>query len=95
MPHFKWTVPKFLAWFLRTPLFGFPQFSTYDSKVHAKIILISMQESVLHTLFNTAENLDYVGPYPDPKLYEADYISGYERAQYLEVCEEQKHKVLQ
>ena len=34
--------------------------------------------------FNTAKNLEYVGPYPEPKFYGADYMSGDERAQFLE-----------
>ena len=32
--------------------------------------------------FNTAENLDYVGAYPEPKFYGADYMSSDERAQF-------------
>jgi hypothetical protein len=40
--------------------------------------------------FNTADNLDYVGPYPEPKYYGADFMSGDERAQFLEWYEEQK-----
>jgi hypothetical protein len=42
--------------------------------------------------FNTADNLDYVGPYPEPKYYGADFMSGDERAQILEWYEEQKKK---
>jgi len=30
--------------------------------------------------FNTAENLDHVAPYPEPKYYWADYMSGDESA---------------
>ena len=33
--------------------------------------------------FNTAENLDYVGAYPEPKFYGADYMSSDEQAQFL------------
>ena len=44
-------------------------------------------------VFNTAENLDYVGPYPEPKFYAADYMSGDERAQFFEWYEEQKDKI--
>jgi hypothetical protein len=40
--------------------------------------------------FNTADNLDYVGPYPEPKYYGADFMLGDERAQCLEWYEEQK-----
>jgi len=52
-----------------------------------------MQEGVLPSLFNTAENLDYVGPYREPKFYVADYMLGDERAQDLEWYEEQKDKI--
>jgi len=34
--------------------------------------------------FNMANNLIYVGRYPEPKFYGADYMSGDERAQFLE-----------
>ena len=43
--------------------------------------------------FNTANNLDYVGPYPEPKYYGADFISAAERAQFLAWYEEQKDKI--
>ena len=42
--------------------------------------------------FNTANNLEYVGPYPEPKFYGAEYMSGDERAQFLEWYEEQNDK---
>jgi len=32
--------------------------------------------------FNTAKNLNYEGPYPEPKFYGADYMSGDGRAQF-------------
>lgn len=44
-------------------------------------------------VFNTAYNLDYVGPYPVPKCYGVDYISGHEQAQFLEWYDEQKDKI--
>jgi hypothetical protein len=44
--------------------------------------------------FNTANNLDYVGRYPEPKYYGAD-LSGDERAQFLAWYEEQKNNFLQ
>jgi len=53
-----------------------------------------MQEGVLPSLFNTAENLDYVGPYSEHKYYGADYMSCNERALFLERYEEQKHKIV-
>jgi hypothetical protein len=37
--------------------------------------------------------LDYVGPYPEPKYYGADYMLGDERAQFLKWYEEQKDKI--
>jgi len=43
--------------------------------------------------FNTADNLDYVGPYPEPKFCGADYMSSDERAQFLEWHGEQKDKI--
>ena len=43
---------------------------------------------------NTAQNLDYSGPYPEPKFYGADYMSGDERAQFLEWYYEQKDKMV-
>ena len=41
-------------------------------------------------IFNTAKNLNYVGSYPEPKYYGADFMSVHERAQFLVWCEEQK-----
>jgi hypothetical protein len=43
--------------------------------------------------FNTTKNLEYVGPYPDPKYYGVDYMSGEERAQFSDWYEEQKDKL--
>ena len=34
--------------------------------------------------FNTASNLNYVGSHPEPKYYEANFMSGDERAQFLD-----------
>jgi hypothetical protein len=42
--------------------------------------------------FNTAENLDYVGSYPEPKFYGADFMSSEERSRFLQWHEEQKDK---
>ena len=52
-----------------------------------------MHETVLPHLFNTAKNLYYVGPYPEPVFYGADYMSGDERAQVLEWYGGQKGKI--
>ena len=43
-------------------------------------------------LFNTAKNLDRVGPYAEPKYYGADFTSGDEQVQFLAWYEEQKDK---
>jgi len=43
--------------------------------------------------FNIAKNFNYVGPYPEPKFNEADYMSGDERAKILEWYVEQKYKI--
>jgi hypothetical protein len=42
--------------------------------------------------FNTANNTNYVGPYPDPEFYGADFMSADERAQFMQ-WEEQKGKL--
>ena len=34
-----------------------------------------------------------MGPYPEPKYYVADFMSGYKRAQFLAWYEEQKNKI--
>jgi len=52
-----------------------------------------MHEGVLTHFFNTAENLDYVGPYPEAEFYRADYMSGDERAGFLEWHGKQKGKI--
>ena len=51
-----------------------------------------MQEGLLPSFFNTADNLNYVGPYPEPKYYGADFMSGDERVQFLAWYEEEKEK---
>jgi len=43
--------------------------------------------------FNMTNNLAYVGRYPEPKIYGADYMSVDERAQFLEWYEENKDKI--
>jgi hypothetical protein len=43
--------------------------------------------------FNTANNLNYEGPYPEPEFYGAESMSVDERAQLLEWYEEQKGKL--
>ena len=51
------------------------------------------EEGVLFSLFKTANNMDYMGAYPEPKFYGADYMSGDERAQFLERYEKQKDEI--
>ena len=53
-----------------------------------------MQERALPHLFNTAKNLDYVGPHSEPKYYGADFMSGDECPQCLDCYEEQKDQIL-
>ena len=43
--------------------------------------------------FNTASNLNYVGPYPEPEFYGTDFSPADERALFLEWHEEQKIKL--
>jgi len=52
-----------------------------------------MQEGVLPQIFNTASNLNYVGPYPEPEFYGADSMSADERIQFMQWYEEQKGKL--
>jgi len=56
---------------------------------------LSCKKGYYPHFFNTAENLDYVGPYPEPKYYGADYMSCDERARFLEWYEEQRQNFLQ
>jgi len=37
---------------------------------------LSCKKGYYTHFFNTAENLVYMGPYPEPKYYGADYMSG-------------------
>ena len=64
-----------------------------EFKEHAQSVWSHMQEGLLPSFFNTANNLDYVGPYPEPKYYGADFISADDRAQFLAWYEEQKGKI--
>ena len=42
--------------------------------------------------FNTKVNQDYVGPYPDPQFYGAEYMSTEERSKFLDWHGKQKDK---
>jgi hypothetical protein len=66
---------------------GFTEFFAHVFGKHSQIIRTHSSQ-----LFNTADNLDYVGPYSEPKYYGTDFMSGDERAQFLELYEEQKVK---
>jgi len=63
--------------------------NSLDSLNFLPMSLKSMRKSIEHTckkgyyphFFKTAKNLDYVGPYPGPVLYGADYMSGDKRAE--------------
>jgi len=52
-----------------------------------------MQEGYYTQFFSTAKNLDHVSPYPEPRFYGTDFMSSYERAQFLEWYEKQKDKI--
>jgi len=43
--------------------------------------------------FNTASNLNYVGPYSEPKFYGTGFMSVDERAQFMQWHQEQKGKL--
>jgi G:T-mismatch repair DNA endonuclease (very short patch repair protein) len=44
-------------------------------------------------LFNTAGNLDYIGPYPEPKYYGVDFMSCEERTRFFGWYDKQKHQI--
>jgi hypothetical protein len=52
-----------------------------------------MQERFYPHFFNTDSNLNYVGVYPEPEFYGAEYMSADERAQFLEWHQKQEGKV--
>jgi hypothetical protein len=54
---------------------------------------LSCKKGFYPHFFNTHQNLDYVGPYPDVEYYGADYMSEGDRAQFLEWHNEQKDKI--
>lgn len=61
--------------------------------MHAQIIGPHFQEEVVSHFFNTANNLDYVSPYPKPKYSGADFISCDERAQFSDWYEGVREKI--
>jgi hypothetical protein len=52
-----------------------------------------MQERVLPTLFQHDQQFEYVGTYPEPEFYGAEYLSADEHAQFLEWHQKQARKV--
>ena len=46
--------------------------------------LTEMRKGYFPHFFNTRQNQSYVGPYPDPKMYGADYMSTTDRKAFLE-----------
>jgi hypothetical protein len=58
-----------------------------------KSLDLTCKKSYYPHFFNTASNLIYVGPYPEPEFYGAESMSVGERAQFLESYEEQKCKL--
>ena len=43
-----------------------------------------MQKGYIPHFFNTVNNLEYVGPYPEPTFYGTDYMSGDDKPKFLE-----------
>jgi len=54
---------------------------------------LTCKEGYYSQFFNTANNLDYVCPHPEPKHYGAEYISSDELALFLKWSEELKGKI--
>jgi len=63
-------------------------------KTMPKIFDLTRKKGYYPHIFNTTNNLEYVSPYPEPKYYVAHYMSGDDRAQFLEWYEEQKVKIV-
>jgi hypothetical protein len=59
----------------------------------SKSFYLTCKKGYYPHFFNTASNLNYVGPYPEPEYYGAESMSVDERAQFLEWYEEQKDKL--
>jgi hypothetical protein len=54
---------------------------------------LTCNKGYYHHFCNTAENLDYVGSYPAPNYYGADYMSGDEGDQFFKWHKKQKSKI--
>lgn len=54
------------------------------SKIPECFDLAELQKGYFPHLFNTTENQDYVGRYPDPDYYGIEYMSAKERKKFLE-----------
>ena len=53
-----------------------PNFLPMSLKMMPKSFDLTRNKGYYTQFFNMAENLDYVGPYPEPKFYGANYVSG-------------------
>ena len=62
-------------------------------KEHAQSVWSQCKKGYCPHFLNTANNLDYVGPYPEPKYYGDDFMSADDRAQFLAWYYEQKDKI--
>ena len=58
-----------------------------------KSFVLTCKKGYYPHFFNTANNLDYVGPHPEPKFCGADFMSGDERAQFSAWYEAVKDKI--
>jgi hypothetical protein len=66
--------------------------SPMSLKIMPKAFHLTCKKGHYPHFFNTDKNLDNNGPYTEPEYYGAAFISGDERAQFLEWYEEQKSK---
>jgi len=69
-------------------LFGFLNFLPVSLNSMTKSFDLKCKKGYYAHFLNTANNLQYLGTYPKSKFYGADYMSGGERAQFLEWYEE-------
>ena len=68
-------------------------FCFLDSLNFMPMSLKNMPKSFDLTCKKSANNLDYVGSYPELKYYGSDFMSGVERPHFLAWYEEQKDKI--
>lgn len=60
------------------------------SKIPECFDLAELQKGYFPHLFNTTQNQDYVGIYPDPKYYGVEYMSAKERLKFLKKWHDSK-----